>query len=359
MIPKSIIVLDFGSQYTHLIARRIRELGVYSEILPFDYPLSKLVKLDPAGIVFGGGPISVYAKGAPTISKRVYDLGIPILGICYGMQITAHLLGGKVKKGKHKEYGPADIERTGPSKLLNNYPAKASVWMNHFDQVVKLPKGFKAIAKSPATKFTAVEDKKRKIHLVQFHPEVSHTTQGKSILKNFVFDICKAKKNWQLGDFIKQTVRETKAKVGMDKVICALSGGVDSSVAATLVHKAIGKKLHCIFVDTGLMREGEAEKVKENFEKHQKMNLKVVRAEKEFQKVLEGVTDPERKRKIIGEKFIRIFEREAKKIKGVKFLVQGTLYPDVITSGVSISKKADTIKSHHNVGGLPKNFDFE
>ena len=353
MLENSILVLDFGSQYTHLIARRVRDLGVYSEIQPYHYSLKKIVAAKPAGIIFSGGPDSVYGKGAPRVDPAIFKLGIPILGICYGLQIMAYELKGDVRKGQRREYGPTVIQIDRKEQLFTGVKPKLKVWMSHFDQLVKLPKGFKQLAHSDNTQNVAYADAKNKLYGIQFHPEVTHTQQGMAILRNYVFNICKAKKNWRVSDFIEQTIDAIKLKVGKGKVICALSGGVDSAVAASLVHKAIGKKLTCIYVDTGLMRYKETESIEKTFRKHMGMNLKVIKAEKLFLQKLKGVTDPERKRKIIGKTFIDIFDRESRRLGKVDFLVQGTLYPDVITSGVSVSKKADMIKSHHNVGGLP------
>ncbi|PIR96773.1 MAG: glutamine-hydrolyzing GMP synthase [Candidatus Doudnabacteria bacterium CG10_big_fil_rev_8_21_14_0_10_41_10] len=350
-----IYVLDYGSQYSHLIVRRIRELGVYAELVPCNISLEKLKQAD--GIILSGGPQNLSEKSALRIDKRVFNLGIPILGICYGQQLIAFELGGKVKAARHREYGPTEVT-IKPKGIFSGMTKKQITWMSHGDQVTKLPKGFVQLGYSKNCANVAIADEKRKIYGLQFHPEVIHTLNGIKILKSFL-QITKSKRNWSMVDFTKKEISKIKKLVGKDKVICALSGGVDSAVAATLVHKAIGKQLFCIYVDTGLMRAGETEQVVKAFKKSQRMNLKVVNATNEFLKKLKNVTDPEKKRKIIGELFIRIFERESKKIGGAKWLVQGTLYTDVIEAGVSIGKTAAVIKSHHNVGGLPKKFGFK
>ncbi len=352
-----VYVLDFGSQYSHLITRRIRELGVYAELVSPDISLDKLK--GATGIILSGGPQNLSDSDALIVDKKVYELGVPVLGICYGMQLTAFLLGGKVKAGQHKEYGSTEVAVNSKNPIFQGLQKKQPTWMSHGDQVVKLPNGFSVIGSSKNCPISAMADVKRKIFCVQFHPEVAHTPKGTKILDNFL-KICRAKRDWSMKDFIGQSVAKIKKEAGKDKVICALSGGVDSSVAATMVHQAIGKNLTCIYVDTGLMRQGETEKLKIMFKNHLKMNLKIIYAEKEFLSKLKGVTDPEKKRKTVGELFIRIFEREARKLGKIKYLVQGTLYTDAISSGVSIGgKHTAVIKSHHNVGGLPEKMGFK
>lgn len=351
-----IYVLDFGSQYSHLITRRIRELGVFAELLPPDANLEKLKSAN--GIILSGGPQNLSETNALRVDKKIFDLGIPILGICYGMQLTAFELGGKVKAGKHREYGPTKIKADSSSALFIDLDEEQDTWMSHGDQVIKLPKGFETIASSTNTAIAAMANTAKNIYGLQFHPEVVQTKNGHKILENFV-KICEVSQDWKMEDFIESEISKVKELVGKSKVVCALSGGVDSAVAAALVHKAIGKQLICIYVDTGLMRAGETDGIKKFFKTQKHINLKVIHAEKEFLGKLKKVTDPEKKRKTIGELFIRIFEKEAKKLGGVKWLVQGTLYTDRITSGVSVGKKAHVIKSHHNVGGLPKKFGFK
>lgn len=354
-MKEEIIVIDFGSQYSHLITRRIREMGVEARLYP---PHTSLNILRGAkGIILSGGPQSVGKKGSVSISTEVFNLGVPVLGVCYGLQLISHLLGGKVIESKNKEYGKTDIRVYKKNTLLSGTPVKQTTWMSHGDSVVKLPKGFVSYAASQNCQNVTIGNVKKKIYGVQFHPEVAHTTHGNRILKNFIA-MTKVKKTWSMKDFIVKSQQEVSKLVGNNKVVCALSGGVDSSVAASLVHNAIGKNLVCIFVDTGLMRKNEAREVIQTFKTYQNMNLRVVKAEKVFFRALRGVQDPERKRKIIGKLFIELFEKEAKKIGKATWLVQGTLYTDIITSGVSVGKKASVIKSHHNVGGLPKKFGF-
>jgi GMP synthase (glutamine-hydrolysing) len=353
MHEDSIIVLDFGSQYTQLIARRIRENKVYSEILPFNAPLGKIIAFKPKGIILSGGPSSVYAKDAPIPDAGVFELGVPLLGICYGMQLMAHMLGGMVSKAQKREYGRAVLVPDDSKDLLEGIGKNSVVWMSHGDRIEKMPAGFKKIAHTENSPIAAMAEKKRKFYALQFHPEVAHTAQGGLLLKNFVFNICRAKPTWTMRSFIEATKEDIKERVGKNKVICGISGGVDSSVTAVLVHKAIGDALTCIFVDNGALRRGEADKVEKTLRKHFHMKIHRVDASSRFLRKLGGVTDPERKRKIIGNEFIRVFEEEAKKIRGAAFLAQGTLYPDVIES-VSFKGPSAMIKSHHNVGGLLK-----
>ena len=361
-IMKDVIyVLDFGSQYSHLITRRIRELGVFAELVPPDISLAKLK--ESKGIIFSGGPQNLSDSNALRVNKKIYILGIPILGICYGMQLTAFELGGKVKAGAHREYGSTEVNIKKTTGIFRGLSAKQMTWMSHGDQVVKMPKGFIKTAGSHNCPIAGMENQLKRIYCLQFHPEVVHTKNGTKILRNFI-KICKVKKTWSMKDFIAKSIVKIKKDVGKEKVICALSGGVDSSVAATMVHRAIGKNLTCIYVDTGLMRAGETEKLKKMFSNHLHMNFKIIHAEEQFLKKLKGITDPEKKRKTIGELFIRIFEKEARKLgkkkDRIKYLVQGTLYTDAVTSGVSIGgKHTASIKSHHNVGGLPEKMNLK
>jgi len=352
-----ILIIDFGSQFTQLIARRIRELGVFSEIKSHKKIRLKDIDQTIKGIILSGGPLNVYQIHKYSFDKKIINLNIPILGICFGHQILSKLNGGRVKQSKHREFGLANIHKKNESLLTKNFFNKQKskkVWMSHADQVSKLPKNFKVIASSTNSKFAIVENKLKKFYGIQFHPEVTHTENGKKLISNFIFLICKIKRNWSSKDQKIQLIKEVKDKVGSEKVICALSGGVDSSVVAQLLNKAIGKKLYCIFVNTGLLRKNEEVQVVQTFKKRLKMNLIYVNAEKEFLKKLNNVSDPEKKRKIIGNLFIKIFERYAKKIKNVKFLAQGTLYPDLIESKSVTGSQTSKIKSHHNVGGLPK-----
>ncbi|MDC0448515.1 glutamine-hydrolyzing GMP synthase [Candidatus Pelagibacter sp.] len=353
-----IIIIDFGSQFTQLIARRVRELGIFSEIISHKKVSFKaLLKQNMGGIILSGGPLNVYEKDKFNFDKKILKLGKPILGICFGHQILSKMLGGKVKKSNHREFGLAEINKKCNSLLTKNFFDNKNindVWMSHADQVSKMPKNFKIVASTKNSKLTIIEDAKSKFYGVQFHPEVTHTKKGKNLLKNFLFSICKMKKNWSSKDQKIKLIREIKDQVGKNKVICGLSGGVDSSVVAQLLSKAIGKNLTCIFVNNGLLRKNEETQVVETFKKRLKINLIYVNAEKEFINKLSNVTDPEKKRKIIGNLFIKIFERYAKKIKNVKFLAQGTLYPDLIESKSVTGSQTSKIKSHHNVGGLPK-----
>ncbi len=357
-----IVIIDFGSQFTQLIARRIRELGVFSEIVSHKKIRTININQSVRGIILSGGPLNVYQINKYSFDKKILELNIPILGICFGHQILSKLNGGRVKQSKHREFGLAKIFKKRDSLLTKNfYAAKKTkeVWMSHADQVSKLPKNFKVIASSTNSKYAIVENKLKKFYGVQFHPEVTHTENGKKLISNFVFLICKIKRNWSLRDQKLKLINEVRDQVGIHKVICALSGGVDSSVVAQLLNKAIGKKLYCIFVNTGLLRKNEEIQVIRTFKKKLKMNLIYVNAEREFLGKLKNVSDPEKKRKIIGNLFIKIFERYAKKIKNVKFLAQGTLYPDLIESRSVTGSQTSKIKSHHNVGGLPKKMNLK
>ena len=353
-----ILIIDFGSQFTQLIARRVRELGVFSEIVSHKkINITQITKENIAGIILSGGPLNVYENDKFRFDKKILKLGVPILGICFGHQILSKLLGGKVKKSKHREFGLATISKVSNSILTKNFFSKnktSNVWMSHADQVSKIPRNFKVIASTKNSKLTIIENTKDNFYGVQFHPEVTHTDKGKILLRNFVFLICKIKKNWSSKDQKLKLIKEIKEQVGTNKVICGLSGGVDSSVVAQLLSKAIGKNLTCIFVNNGLLRKNEETQVVNTFKKKLKINLIYVNAEKEFIRKLTNVSDPEKKRKIIGNLFIKIFERYANKIKNVQFLAQGTLYPDLIESKSVTGSQTSKIKSHHNVGGLPK-----
>lgn len=351
-MTNGIIILDFGSQYNQLIARRVREFGVYAEILPFNATLEEIKTHHPKGIILSGGPSSVFGAEAHLVDKELFELGVPVLGICYGMQLTAHLLGGEVKKGEKGEYGKAELDILKSNDLLNEIPAKSTVWMSHFDEVYQVPEGFEIAGKSENV-IASMANAERKIFAVQFHPEVSHTEFGTQLLKNFVFNICEAEKNWALTDFIENEIQRIKEVVGDQRVILGLSGGVDSSVAAVLIHKAVGDQLTCIFVDTGLLRKDEGKKVMENYGKHFHMNIKMVDAREQFMSKLKGISDPEEKRKIIGREFVEVFNDESTQFDDAAFLAQGTIYPDVIESQ-SVKGPSATIKSHHNVGGLPE-----
>ncbi|MFV0237981.1 MAG: glutamine-hydrolyzing GMP synthase [Flavobacteriales bacterium] len=358
MTYHSIIILDFGSQYNQLIARRVREFGVYSEILSFNIDIKEIKKRQPKGIILSGGPSSVNSEKAHIISKEVYELGIPILGICYGMQLTTHLLGGEVVKGEKGEYGKAQFYIEKQNKLFKGVPNSSTVWMSHFDEVKSLPEGFEKLGYT-STCIASIAHEKNRIYAVQFHPEVAHSEFGTQILQNFVFDICNCKKNWKLSNYIGVTIQKIKEQVGSKKVILGLSGGVDSSVAAMLIHKAIGEQLTCIFVDTGLLRKNEASIVMKTYRDHYHMNIKKVDASKQFLSALKNVSDPEEKRKIIGKAFVEVFNVEALGQKDADFLAQGTIYPDVIESKSTSGGPSVTIKSHHNVGGLPEEMNFE
>jgi GMP synthase (glutamine-hydrolysing) len=349
---ETIVVLDFGAQYSMLIARRVRELDTYCELLPWDTPWERVRELDLRGVILSGGPASVYEAGAPSAPAWVFESGVPVLGICYGMQLLAHQLGGHVAPGTEREYGLATIASTEDSPLLAGLPGETPVWMSHGDRIEALPPGFRSIARSANSPCAVMADPGRRYYGLQFHPEVVHTPCGKEMLRNFVRQICGAPGTWTAGNFIEETVAAIRAQVGDARVICGLSGGVDSSVAAALVHRAIGDQLTCIFVDNGLLRAGEAEDVVATFRKNMAMDLVHVSAQEEFLAQLAEVTNPETKRVRIGNTFVRIFEREARKIEDARFLCQGTVYPDVIESA-SAGRGAAKIKTHHNVGGLP------
>jgi GMP synthase (glutamine-hydrolysing) len=354
-----ILILDFGSQYTQLIARRVRESRVYCEIHPFNMSLDAMRAFQPKGIILSGGPASVHDAGAPALDPVVFGLGLPILGICYGMQLMAHQLDGAVEKADRREYGPAAIDVMAPSDLFLDVESEATrVWMSHGDRILTLPSGFTLLAQSANSPVAAMGDASRRLFGVQFHPEVVHTPCGKTILENFIFRICRCRSTWTMKSFVESVTHSVQEQVGDNQVICALSGGVDSSVVAVLLHRAIGSKLHCVFVNNGVLRKGEAESVQRIFRDHFEINLIYLDATTVFLERLRGVTDPEKKRKIIGNLFIELFEKEAKRLSNVKYLAQGTLYPDVIES-VSFKGPSATIKSHHNVGGLPERMNLE
>jgi len=355
----TILVLDFGSQYTQLIARRVRESNVYSEILPWDIAESKITALKPKGVILSGGPNSVTETFTPRAPQIVFDLGIPILGICYGMQTLAEQMGGHVISVDQKEFGHSELEIETESILFKGLNKKINVWMSHGDQVQDLPDDFNLVASTASAPIAAMEHKDSPIFAIQFHPEVTHTEYGQKVLENFLFNICHANADWKMDDLISQRIEEIKEQVKNSKVLLGLSGGVDSSVTAALLHKAIGKKLTCVFVDNGLLRKGEAEQVMQTFKEN--MNLNVIKSDSEevFLRHLKNIEDPEQKRKVIGRTFIDIFDAEAIKLKDINFLAQGTIYPDVIESSGSESKEARVIKSHHNVGGLPEEMKLD
>lgn len=355
MPDESIIVLDFGSQYSQLIVRRLREAGVYSELLPFHVSAEQALALQPRGIILSGGPASVYAPGAPQLAPWVIEAQVPVLGICYGMQLIAHSLDGRVAPSNEREFGPAEISVDHPeSPLFAELPQEQRVWMSHGDKLTALPTGFHPIAHSANSPYAAMGDEQRRWYGLQFHPEVVHTPRGRDLLRNFAYRVCGSQGGWEPAAIIDQSIEQIRERVGDGRVICGLSGGVDSAVAAALIARAIGDQQHCIFVDTGLLRQGEAEQVIQTFRDNLQIPLTAVNASEEFLEALEGVSDPETKRKIIGEKFIRIFEREAETLGAVQFLAQGTLYPDVIESTSADRNIAAKIKTHHNVGGLPE-----
>ncbi len=358
MAREMVIVLDFGGQYNQLIARRVRECNVYCEVHPYSLSLEKIKEMNPKGIIFTGGPNSVYAEDSPTCSSEIFELGIPILGICYGSQLMAHLLGGKVATAPVSEYGKTEVIVHNSSKLFENVSERTICWMSHTDYIEKAPAGFEITAHTPVCPVAAMEMPEKKLYAVQFHPEVVHTQEGTKMLSNFVYNVCGCKGDWKMDSFVESSIKAIREKVGGGKVLCALSGGVDSSVAAVMLSKAVGKQLTCVFVDHGLLRKDEGDQVESIFGPEGKYDLNFIRvnAQQRFYDKLKGVEDPEKKRKIIGEEFIRVFEEEAKKIGAVDFLVQGTIYPDVIESGLG---KSAVIKSHHNVGGLPETVDFK
>lgn len=359
MKRETVIVLDFGGQYNQLIARRVRECNVYCEIYSYKTDLEKIKAMEPKGIIFTGGPNSVYLEDSPSYAKEIYDLGIPVLGICYGSQLMMHQLGGKVGKAPVREYGKIEVTVDQSSALFENVSEKTICWMSHNDYIEQAAPGFKIIAHTPDCPVAAVENVEKKLYAIQFHPEVLHTKEGKQMLANFVFNVCGCAGSWKMDSFVEESIKAIREKVGDGKVLCALSGGVDSSVAAVLLSKAVGDQLTCVFVDHGLLRKNEGDEVEAVFGPDGNYNLNFIRvnAQERFYEKLKGVEEPEAKRKIIGEEFIRVFEEEAKKIGAVDFLVQGTIYPDVVESGVG--GESTVIKSHHNVGGLPEHVDFK
>jgi GMP synthase (glutamine-hydrolysing) len=353
----TVLVVDFGAQYAQLIARRVREAHVYSEIVPRTMPLEEMLARRPKGIILSGGPASVHVDDAPSIDAALYDAGVPVLGICYGAQLVAQQLGGEVRHTGGGEYGATSLRLTGDtSPLFGALSDEQVVWMSHGDAITSAPEGFRVTAATPGAPVAALEDRDRAVYGVQFHPEVAHTERGQEVLKAFLYDVCDCRPSWTNSSIIEQAVAEVRAQVGGERVLCGLSGGVDSAVAAALVHKAVGDQLTCVFVDTGLMREGEADQVTETFRGQFHVDLIHVKAADRFLAALDDIADPERKRKIIGETFIRVFEEVARDVEDARFLVQGTLYPDIVESGGSENA---TIKSHHNVGGLPDDMQFE
>ncbi len=355
MKNETVIVLDFGGQYNQLIARRVRECNVYCEVLPYTADIERIKEKNPKGIIFTGGPNSVYDDHAPHCSQEVFELGVPVLGICYGSQLMAQMLGGKVTRADKREYGKTQLY-TKESKLFAGIDQDNQCWMSHTDHIEKVPEGFTITATTDNCPVAAYENAEKQLYSVQFHPEVNHTLRGQEMLRNFLYEICGCQGDWLMSDFAKRSIEELRSKIGEKRVLCALSGGVDSSVAAVMIHKAVGKQLTCIFVDNGLLRKNEGDEVEKIFREQFDINLVRVNAQDRFLDRLAGVTSPETKRKIIGEEFIRVFEAEAKKIGTVDYLVQGTIYPDVIESGAG---DAAVIKSHHNVGGLPEHVDFK
>ncbi|MEL0071221.1 MAG: glutamine-hydrolyzing GMP synthase, partial [Betaproteobacteria bacterium] len=368
MQANKILILDFGSQYTQLIARRIREMGVYCELHPYDYPFEDIQSFDPSGIILSGGPASVYdSSESPKAHQEIFAMGKPVLGICYGMQTMAEQLGGRVENAEKREFGFAEVRARGHSDLLRDIQDRSNseghgfleVWMSHGDKVVEIPDGFKIIASNESTPIAGIGDDSRKMYGLQFHPEVTHTKLGREIISRFVLDICDLTPDWTMPNYVAESVRTIREQVGKEHVILGLSGGVDSSVAAALIHKAIGDQLTCVFVDTGLLRLNEADQVMKTFRENLGVKVIHVDAENRFLEKLSGVVDPEQKRKIIGKEFVEIFQEEAEKIKDAKWLAQGTIYPDVIESAGAKTKKAKTIKSHHNVGGLPDTLNLK
>lgn len=354
-----VLILDFGSQYTQLIARRVRESHVYCEIHPFNMGMESIKAFRPKGIILSGGPSSVHEQGAPFSDPAIFELGVPVLGICYGMQLMARQLGGSVERADRREYGPATIDIDVPDELFRDIEREGvRVWMSHGDRILELPAGFSILAHSENSPAAAMGNSERRLYGVQFHPEVVHTPCGKDILDNFLFRTCRCRATWTMKSFVESAVASIREQVGDDQVICALSGGVDSSVVAVLLHNAIGPRLHCIFVNNGLLRKGEAESVQRIFRDHFSINLIYADASDLFLERLQDITDPERKRKIIGNLFVELFEKEAGRLENVKYLAQGTLYPDVIES-VSFKGPSATIKTHHNVGGLPERMDLK
>ena len=350
-----IIIVDFGGQYNQLIARRVRESGVYSEVVSWKNALVKIKEKNPKGIIFTGGPNSVYLEGAPKLEAEIFELGIPVLGICYGMQLMAHVLGGTVERAKQQEYGKISLNVSTSEGLFKEVASGSQCWMSHFDYVKEAPEGFDIIATTDHCPVAAMKNDAKRLYAVQFHAEVEHTPFGRTLIKNFLYDVCGCKGDWNMHDFAAQMIQKIKETVGDKNVLCGLSGGVDSSVAATMVHQAVGNQLTCIFVDHGLLRKNEGDEVEKVFADEFHMNFIRVDAKERFMNRLRGVSDPETKRKIIGEEFIRVFEEEANKLEGIDYLVQGTVYPDVIESGTDT---AEVIKSHHNVGGLPEDMKF-
>ena len=351
-----VLILDFGGQYNQLIARRVRECNVYSEVVPFDISIEKIKEKNPKGIIFTGGPASVYGDDSPKCADGIFDLGIPVLGICYGMQLMTHILGGEVSRAEKREYGTTEVFIDPTSSLFEGFDSTNIFLMSHTDFVKTLPEGFKNIGHTNSCPNAAIENTEKKLYGIQFHPEVNNSINGIKVIHNFLFNICNCSGDWNMSSFVEESIKSLKEKIGNGKALCALSGGVDSSVAAVLLNKAIGKNLTCIFVDHGLLRKNEGDEVEKIFKEQYDINLIRVNAKDRFLAKLAGVTDPERKRKIIGEEFIRVFEEESKKLGTVDFLVQGTIYPDVIESGLG---KSSVIKSHHNVGGLPDYVDFK
>ncbi|MFA5411199.1 MAG: glutamine-hydrolyzing GMP synthase [Candidatus Omnitrophota bacterium] len=353
MTKQTVLILDFGSQYTQLIARRVRENKVFSRIIPFNTPAKEIAALQPKGLILSGGPASVTAKKSPHPDKGIFKLGVPVLGVCYGMQVIAEMLGGRVKHTPEREYGKTELFIDETRDLFSHLPGNFTCWASHGDYLTKLPPGFHKSAHTLNAPIAAISNRQKKIYAVQFHPEVTHTEKGNQILSNFLFKICGCLSRWTMQSFIKESVESIKKTVGRDKVVLGLSGGVDSSVAALLVNKAIRRNLRCIFIDNGLLRRDEPQQIKEVFRKIYHLNLDYVDRSKRFLVRLKGITDPEEKRKIIGDEFVKVFEEEADKVKGVKYLAQGTLYPDVIESVSPTGAPSSRIKSHHNVGGLP------